>query len=158
VTSNAAELLTQWGDNAPGTSETQITMTLNAQINWPANPPSSGTSTSGINVEIALTGDQGQMSPGIAAPCGPGLTTGSLSKLEAYAIKPEFNPVGFGGSAGISSDTISFGYIKGQVQHYNVSIQGSPYCSVTSGGSGTVNDANANNASAYPTVVITCTQ
>lgn len=163
VATSAAEILTSWADNggtiAEDATERQITMALNAQINWPANPPPSGNSTHGINIDVALTGDPSQLSPGVASSCGLGyLTPGSLTKLEANAIKPELSPVGFGGSAGTSSDTISFGYIQGQAQHYNVTVQGSTFCSVTSGGSGAVNDANANNASAYPTVVITCTQ
>ncbi len=155
VATGAAELLTQWGDNEGKLSdvaaETQITMALNAQINWPANPPLSGNATHGINIAVAMTGD-----PNIGSSCQA--PTGTPTKLEAYAIKPEISPVGFGGGSGNSSDTISFGYIKGQAQQYAVSVVSSPYCTVTSGGSGAVNDANANNPSAYPTIVVTCTQ
>lgn len=111
-------MLTDWADNegtlSDAAAETQITMALNTQVNWPANPHLSGNATHGINIAVAMTGN-----PNTGSSCsGP---TGQ-TKLEAYAIKPEISPVGFFWGSGISIDTISFGYVKGQAQQYNVAI------------------------------------
>lgn len=53
------------------------------------------------------------------------------------------------------TNNIAASYPRGSGVTYALTT-GSAYCSITGGGSGTVNDANMSNAAAYPTVTVTC--
>jgi len=57
-----------------------------------------------------------------------------------------------------TTNAIAASYPKGSGVSYVLSAGSGPgaYCSITSGGSGSVNDANSGNASAYPTVNVSC--
>jgi hypothetical protein len=147
------EVLFNFYDNANTVAEAAaeqiIPLSLNVNIDWPAN---SGTATSALVLGIALAG-----SDTVGTSCNPGP---ALPKLEGFGLRPELNPLGAGAAATTVSDTFSFGYVKGQVQSYAVSVLGpaAGHCSVTANGSGSVVDASSGNASLYPTVTVHCTQ
>jgi hypothetical protein len=150
----SADILDNFNDNA-GTlaeamAELDIPLSLNVSVSWPANPAGGNASTS-LTLGVALTG------PGNVGTACPGVS--SATKLEAYALRPEINSLGYG-VAGTTSDTISFGYLKSQAANYSISVLGpqAKYCSVTQNGSGAIVDANSGNAAAYPTVRVVCTQ
>lgn len=72
----------------------------------------------------------------------------------AFGNKSTSEPPNFSGVRTTTTDNIAVSYPQGAGKTYSVSV-GQQNCTV-SGGSGTVNDANSGNASAYPTVYITC--
>jgi len=149
----SAEILDTFADNAgtlaDAALEVDIPLSLNVNVNWPANTVG-GSATSSLVLGVALTG------PGNV---GNSCNQSSATKLEAFGLRPEINSLGNGAAAGSTPDIITFGYVKTQAANYQVSVLGprAQFCSVTNG-SGPIVDANSGNASAYPTVHVTCSQ
>jgi hypothetical protein len=150
----SAEILDDFNDNAgtlaEAAVEVDIPLSLNVNVNWPANTVG-GSATSSLVLGVALTG------PGNV---GTSCNVSNATKLEAYGLRPEINSLGNGAAAGSTRDTITFGYIKNQAAYYQVSVLGpnAQHCAVTQNGSGSIVDANSGNALAYPTVQVVCSQ
>ncbi len=112
-------------------SGNQIPLLLNITVSWPAN-------IGNVVSSFALSLD----------------VKDSSGNLIASGIKSEVNPMGAGAIANTTTDNIAVPYPQGSAASYSLSV-GPSNCSIV-GSSGTVVDANNNNAGAYPTVAITC--
>jgi hypothetical protein len=119
------------GTGTSGQSVNMIPLLLNVQISWPANV---GNVVSSFALSLNVNDPN--------------------SGLIAGAIKSEVNPLGVGAAANTTTDNIAVSYPEGTAATYSLSV-GPSNCAIT-GGSGNVVDANSGNASAYPTVAITC--
>jgi hypothetical protein len=119
------------GTGTSGGSVNTIPLLLSVHVSWPANV---GNVVSSFALSLSAKDSNG----------------GVL----ASAIKSEVNPFGAGAAANTTTDNIAVSYAAGSAASYSLSV-GPSNCSIGNG-SGSVIDANANNASAYPTVNITC--
>ena len=119
------------GSGTSGSSVKTIPLLLNVRVSWPANV---GNVVSSLALALNVKDSGG--------------------KLVAGSIKSEVNPLGIGAIANTTTDNIAVSYPSGSAASYSLSV-GPSNCSIA-GGSGNVVDANSGNASAYPTVAITC--
>ena len=78
----------------------------------------------------------------------------SSGNLVASGVNSESTAPSSTGIRTTTTDNIAVSYPKGGAATYSLSV-GPANCTIT-GGSGNINDANSGNASAYPTVNVTC--
>ncbi len=119
------------GTGGSGNSVDTIPLLLNVQVSWPANV---GNVVSSFALALSVKDANGG--------------------VIASSIKSEANPLGAGAIANTTTDNIAVSYPTGTAATYSLSV-GPSNCTI-SGGSGSVVDVNSGNASAYPTVAVTC--
>jgi len=78
----------------------------------------------------------------------------STGALVSSGVKSESTSPRSDGVRTTTTDNIAVPYPSGSASTYSLSV-GPSNCTIT-GGSGSINDANSGNASAYPTVYVTC--
>ena len=119
------------------------------------NPSSGSTSVNTIPLLLNMTiswANQSNTANSIAVSIS---VTGTSGNQVASGVKATSEPPNGSGVRSSTTDNISVSYPQGGGATYSLSIGQQP-CSITSGGSGAINDANSGNAGAYPTVNITC--